>query len=88
MWSYLLLMTFTLIVSLSYTILSFNFFRIEDSSIIYGIVNVCDTFLSPLYVFTFLFDRKRFIEMSNMICCRKKFEEIENIEDEYQMEIL
>ena len=35
-----------------------------------------------------LFDRKRFIEMSNMICCRKKFEEIENIEDEYHMEIL
>ena len=49
---------------------------------------MCDDILTPLYVFTFLFDRKIFEEMKNMLCCRKQEVEIDNENDEYQMEIL
>ena len=87
---YTFLLSFTLVISLSYTIMdniNFNSPKIKD--LLYGIVNICDGILNPLYVLIFLLDKRRYKELKKMIFCQKNVEDDERISElDLQMEIL
>ena len=87
---YTFLLSFTLVISLSYTIMdniNFNSPKIKD--LLYGIVNICDGILTPLYVFIFLLDKRRYEELKKMIFCQKNVEDDERISElDLLMEII
>ena len=90
MYRYTSLLSITLIISLSYTIMDNITFSSEiTKDILYGIVNICDGILTPLYVFTFLLDKRRYEELKKMILCQKDSEDEQRISEmNSQMEML
>lgn len=81
------LMFFTLLLLLSCTILDSSADKNSTTTnIMYGIADICDGILTPLYAIVFLLDKKRIEEIKEIMCCQKK--ELLIDADDTQMEII
>ena len=82
---YAILITFTLILLICFTV---SDIVVGMNNNIFVILNILNGILNPLYVLFFVLNRSKYEELKHLICCKKQIEDENYLDDEYQMEIV